>query len=227
MAKQKDKTKAKRKVKELTYSAIDETQVKAQRSKQVADPATLWRSRIVGHDRVDPASLLAHPDNWRVHLQIQQAALKGAIDEIGYLRSVTVNIKTGRIIDGHLRVSLALRDNQPLIDVEYVDLTEAEELKALATLDPIGALAATDEAKINDVYSQIKIESAALDQVVAGLSRNTALLSPSLDFAEGAQFTQGFIVKIDLPVGKENDKRFKDRLAQFCKREKLDYKIGR
>ena len=76
-----------------------------------------------------PASeFLANPLNWRIHPQFQQEAMTGALNEIGWIDEVTVNTRTGRIVDGHLRVTLALRagDNTP-VPYKEVDLSEEEE----------------------------------------------------------------------------------------------------
>lgn len=108
----------------------------------------IWKSRIVGHDRVDPASLVANPLNHRTHPQAQRDAMAASISEIGFVRSVTVNKRTGNLIDGHERVWQALHSEQPLIDVEYVDLSEDEERKALAVMDRIGEMAEVDEEQL-------------------------------------------------------------------------------
>ena len=55
----------------------------------------VWRSRIVGHDQVDPESLVANPHNFRKHPLEQRDALSAAISEVGFVRSVTVNKTTG------------------------------------------------------------------------------------------------------------------------------------
>jgi len=111
----------------------------------MTDLAVLWRNKIVRHSIEDPAALIKHPLNWRLHPDFQQEALAGAIDEIGFIQSVTVNQQTGRIVNGHLRVTLAIRDKQPGVPVEWVDLSEEEERKALYLMDPIAALALQNE----------------------------------------------------------------------------------
>jgi DNA modification methylase len=118
-----------------------------------------WKNRIVGHGKVSPDKLLAHPDNWRVHPKHQQDALKGVIEDIGFIRSVTVNRLTGRVVDGHLRVALALRDGIKQIPVEYVELTEAEEALALLTLDPIAAQAGADKKNMELLLNQVDTDS--------------------------------------------------------------------
>ena len=90
----------------------------------------IWASKIVGHDRVDPNSLVANPYNHRKHPQKQRDALAAAIREVGFIRSVTVNKRTGNVIDGHERLVQAIESGQPEIDVEYVDLSEEDKRKA-------------------------------------------------------------------------------------------------
>jgi len=127
------------------------------------------RNRIVGSgmERVD--QLLANPQNWRIHPDNQQQALAGAIDDIGFIRSVTVNKQTGTVVDGHLRVALALRSGVVELPVEYVDLTPDEEAKALLTLDPIAAMAAADRDKLDElllhVHSDDERVQAAIDEI--------------------------------------------------------------
>jgi ParB-like chromosome segregation protein Spo0J len=110
-----------------------------------------WRSRIVGHGEEAPDQLLANPLNFRVHPKPQQGALAGVLDEVGWVQDVIVNQQTGHVIDGHLRVSLAISRNEPSIPVVYVDLNEAEEKLILATIDPLSAMAATDAEKLDEL----------------------------------------------------------------------------
>src|SRR4051794_27570297 len=102
----------------------------------MADSAT-WTNRIVGHDDVPPDQLLANDRNWRRHPAVQQNALTGVLSDVGWVQSVISNTRTGKLIDGHLRVELALRNNEPTVPVTYVDLSPEDEALVLATLDPI------------------------------------------------------------------------------------------
>ena len=129
-----------------------------------------WQNKIVGHEDVPPDQLMAHPENWRAHPKYQQEALRGVINDIGYIKSVTVNKRTGRVVDGHLRVTLALRDSIPTIPVEYVELTEAEEAEALLTLDPIAALAGSDKENLEALLAQVETS----DKDVLQLLNDTA-----------------------------------------------------
>lgn len=104
-----------------------------------------WRNRIVGHGTEHPEDLRANPRNWRLHPENQRAALRAALSGIGWVQQVIVNRQTGLLIDGHARVEEALRAGEESVPVVYVDLTDDEERKALAMIDPIGSLAGTDE----------------------------------------------------------------------------------
>lgn len=98
-----------------------------------------WRNRIIESGAADPEELAKgmNPLNWRGHPEQQREALEEALDSLGFLQRVLVNKSSGRIIDGHLRVELAVLKQQPLIPVDYVELTDDEEALALATLDAI------------------------------------------------------------------------------------------
>ena len=99
-----------------------------------------WTNRIVGYADVEPSQLVPSDYNFRRHPKPQQDALTGLIGQIGYIDPVLVQAGTDRMIDGHLRVELAIRTNQPTVPVQYVDLTDAEADLALASFDPISAM---------------------------------------------------------------------------------------
>ena len=116
-------------------------------------PETKWKNRIIGYTTVDPKTLVPNPRNWRVHPKQQKDAMEGALDDIGWIADITVNKNTGRVIDGHLRLSLALENNEKVVPIKVVDLTETEEATALATLDPISAMAKTDKGKLSEILA--------------------------------------------------------------------------
>lgn len=126
-----------------------------------------WKNRIVAHGEEDPERLVANPRNWRIHPGRQQRILRGAIEDVGFIRSVTVNRRSGYVLDGHLRVVLALRDGVEKIPVEYVDLSEEEERLALATLDPVGAMAAADSARLDELLAEVASSDTELNDWLA------------------------------------------------------------
>lgn len=125
-----------------------------------------WVSRIVGEGAEAPDQLLANPRNWRRHPGAQQDALSGVLGELGWIQRVIVNRRTGYLVDGHARVTVAMRAGQTKIPVLYVDLTDAEEALALATLDPIGAMAQADDSTLVELLSQVSTDDAAVSAML-------------------------------------------------------------
>ena len=64
-----------------------------------------------------------------------------------------MNRTTGNVVDGHLRIELALARHEPTVPVTYLELTEAEERLVLATLDPIGAMADAEATALASLLS--------------------------------------------------------------------------
>ncbi|RMG90923.1 MAG: hypothetical protein D6706_18725 [Chloroflexi bacterium] len=143
-----------------------------------------WRNRIVGYDNVAPDQLLANPNNWRVHPRYQQEALQGALNEVGWVDDVIVNRVTGHVVDGHLRVALALRNDEPAVPVKYVELTEEEEKLVLATLDPITAMATTDTEKLDALLHEVSTGEQALQDALAQIAQQAGLYLDEMKSAE-------------------------------------------
>lgn len=141
----------------------------------MAPQAVEWRNRIVGVGEEDPEQLLANPRNFRMHPKSQQDALLGVLEEVGVVQDVLVNRVTGHLVDGHLRVTLALRTGQPAIPVKYIEVSEAEEALILATLDPIAAMAQADAQKLDELLREVSTESAAVQEMLAGLAESAGL----------------------------------------------------
>jgi hypothetical protein len=139
-----------------------------------------WRSRIVGHGEEPPDQLLAHPLNWRVHGKEQQRALAGALSEVGWVATVMVNKRTGHVVDGHLRVELAISKGEPSVPVTYVDLSEDEERMVLATLDPLAAMAGADQAKLEELLRDLVPTDDALVAMLAELADQNGILRTGL-----------------------------------------------
>ena len=119
-----------------------------------------FANRIVGSGEEPLDQIQFNPRNWRVHPLNQQNALKGVLEEVGWVQEVIVNKRTGNLIDGHLRCQLAAREGAKTIPVKYVDLSEDEEALVLSALDPIAAMAVTDKAKLDDLFASIETENA-------------------------------------------------------------------
>jgi hypothetical protein len=109
------------------------------------------RNRIRGHRRVRAGDLLPHELNYRLHPEAQREALSALYRTVGFARSLLAyELPDGRLklIDGHLR-----REMHPdqEVDVEVLDLNDAEARLLLLSLDPLAALAGRDE----DVHAEL------------------------------------------------------------------------
>ena len=138
---------------------------------------TEWRSRITGHGEEDPSQLLAHPNNPRVHPKYQQDVMGAVLDEIGWIDEIIVNPTTGHVINGHLRVALAISRGEKRVPVKYVDLSPEDEAKALAVFDPIGTLAVTDSVTLAALLESVDIDSESVQKMLDDLLENAPDLS--------------------------------------------------
>ncbi len=101
------------------------------------------RNRIKGHRRVRAGDLVPHEWNFRLHPEMQKAALEALYRDVGFARSLLAyELPDGRLklIDGHLR-----RDIDPDMEVEVavLDVTEDETRALLLSIDPLASLAGT------------------------------------------------------------------------------------
>jgi len=143
-----------------------------------------WDNRIIGYGEAAPDDLLANPNNWRVHPKHQQDALDGALTQIGWIAPVIVNHRTGYVVDGHLRVALAISNDEQVVPVAFVDLSDEEERLALATFDAVTSLAITDEQILSSLMEGITIDTPALEAAV------TEMLDPGGDPLQDTEHEQ-------------------------------------
>ena len=128
--------------------------------------STLIKNRIEGQEEVNPEELLAHPFNWRVHPKEQQKALQSSLDKIGWVKQVIVNKKTNHVVDGHLRVNIALRNGEEKIPVVYIDVSKEEEKIILASVDPLVSLGVADEDMLQDLIKDVELDNGYLNKII-------------------------------------------------------------
>ncbi len=145
-----------------------------------------YKNRIIGSGEESLDDILFNPRNWRIHPLSQQDALKGVLEEVGWVQQVIINKRTGNLIDGHLRCQLAAREGSKTIPVLYVDIDEAEEELVLATLDPIAGMAATDKAKLEQLFQDINSDNVNVQKLISEIAEKEGLLGelPTLDELE-------------------------------------------
>lgn len=97
-------------------------------------------------------------------------ALRGSMKELGWLKTILVNKRTGHVLDGHARVKEALRLGLPTIPATILDLSEDEERLALAVLDPITEMATQDQAILGDLLGQVSTDDAGLQALLDELA---------------------------------------------------------
>ena len=128
------------------------------------------RDRIQDFRRVPAHSLLPNPKNWRVHNNRQRNILKGILAEMGYADALLVReLPDGslQLLDGHLRAETTPNQKVPVL---VLDLNDAEADKLLATLDPLAALADTDQTMLDDLLAQIETENVAVQEFLRSLT---------------------------------------------------------
>ena len=126
-----------------------------------------WQNRIVGHEDVDPMTLRGHTKNIRTHASAQRRLLEAALDDLGHVGKIVVSQRTRRVLNGHLRVELAIGRDAETIPVTWIDVDEDEELVVLAFFDQIGEGAEIDPAKLKSTLSQVTTESDGLRTMLA------------------------------------------------------------
>lgn len=125
---------------------------------------TKYENRIIGSGVINPKDIKKNPQNWRKHPASQGKALDEVLGTVGWIQEVIINKTTGNLIDGHLRVETALKNKETEIPVKYVELTEDEERIALATFDPISAMAEQDADMLKQLLADIESEEVDMTQ---------------------------------------------------------------
>jgi len=129
------------------------------------------RNRIKELRQVRASELLPNPRNWRTHPVGQVDALKGVLAEIGYADAlIAYETDDGlMLIDGHLRAETTPDMEVPVL---VTDLDEQEASALLATLDPLSAMARSNQDALLSLISTLTLENnavnAMLEAVVEG-----------------------------------------------------------
>ena len=72
------------------------------------------------------------------------------------MAEVLVNQTTGNVVDGHLRIELALARGEPTVPVTFLELTDEEERLVLASLDPLSALATAEREQLASLLAGLE-----------------------------------------------------------------------
>jgi hypothetical protein len=129
------------------------------------------RNRIVRHVRMRAGELVPHELNPRVHSDAQRAALEAIYAEIGFARSLLAyELADGRLklIDGHLRAAI---DPDQDVDVEVLDVNDAEARALLLAIDPLAQIAGYDAEGLNELRQIVEKDSAAVKSLWEAIER--------------------------------------------------------
>jgi hypothetical protein len=126
---------------------------------------TAPRNRIKRHVTVRAGDLVPHELNPRVHPESQRAALLALYEEIGFARSLLAyELPDGRLklLDGHLRAEI---DPEQMVEVEVLDVSDAEARTLLLAIDPLAQLAQNDARALAELRRLVEPDSAAVRQL--------------------------------------------------------------
>lgn len=129
--------------------------------------------RISGYGVERPDDLLANPLNWRVHPDEQRDLLTAVMRNYGIVQNIIVNKRTGHVVDGHLRVKIAMQQGVQALPVTYIDVTPEVEKSILAAFDSVGAMAVCDDVMFRVLVDDIRTFDPPLADALDNLDMNT------------------------------------------------------
>ena len=144
------------------------------------------------------------------------------------MQSVIFNQQTGRLIDGHLRVKLAIRNGEPTVPATIVDLSESEEETILTVLDPLTVMAQTNHDALQALISKINTTNPALRDLIDRIQKKAKIIT-NPQHEEGVlaaasrvkpgelwQLGQHLLICADCTINTSWDSLLGDARAELC-----------
>jgi hypothetical protein len=176
------------------------------------------RNRIARHVRMRAGDLVPHELNPRVHTDLQRRALEKIYAEIGFARSLLAYpLADGRLklIDGHLRA--AMTPDQK-VDVEVLDVNDAEARALLLAIDPLAQLAGYEAETLETLRKTAEADSAAIRTLFELIEESSARTQREVDRVRANdQPPERFLVLIEC----KDEEQQRELLARF-RNEGLD-----
>jgi hypothetical protein len=179
------------------------------------------RNRIIGQAHVDPRELLAHPLNHKVHTADQAKLLESILAQVGWVRHITVNKPTGRIVNGHLRVQQAIAAGADTVPVQYIDVTPDDEARIIALLDELAAMAVTDRDKLTALLKRVASDNGPLRAFFARIRAEMRSALPAEDdpdkdraASEGVGYTILTVGDVRMPVTRTEYQAWRERMFE-------------
>ena len=138
----------------------------------VVSGQTMYRTRIKEFIRECPTDTLKeHPQNWRLHPEMQKTILDGMLSRIGKIDAIIAyeSEKYGGlvIIDGHLRHS-----SDATYPVMVLDVNDSEASEILMTYNPLADMAGTDQELYRNIVATIDAEELQANRELALIAKS-------------------------------------------------------
>lgn len=91
---------------------------------------------------IEAGTIKRNPDNWARHPNRQTEAMRATLEQNGWAGAVLYNEKTGKLIDGHLRLDVV--DPGTAVPVLIGSWTPAQERMLILSINPIAGMAGAD-----------------------------------------------------------------------------------
>lgn len=155
------------------------------------------RNRIVKHVRIRAGDLMPHELNPRRHSEAQRAALAKLYDEIGFARSLLAyEMPDGRLklIDGHLRATM---DPEQMVDVEVLDVSDAEARALLLAIDPLAQLAGYETDTLSKLRETVERDSEAIKSLWEAITEASNATKKRLGDEASRDLPDQFLILIE------------------------------
>ena len=171
-----------------------------------------WASRIVRSGKVDPKDIKLNPYNWRTHPEVQKDAMLAVLNEIGWVQDIIVNQTTGNLLDGHLRVELALERKERQVPVKFVAISRKEEKLFLSTYDPLSTLAGADSDVLERLLDQVKSDDEDIQKLLLKVANDGGV---ETFVPESDQNIEEWRERFDILVECDNESHQKEVLSML------------
>ncbi len=172
------------------------------------------RDRIKELRRVRAGDLIPSKDNWRRHGTKQKKVMAAVLKEIGYADALlSREDEDGRLIliDGHMRAEM---DPDVIVPVLVLDVDELEADKILATLDPISAMAQSDDQALQALMEKIgeNSDETSFQDLMSRIHNEET--STSSDSGQAPELKDRFAIMIECETEEDQLKMLKRFLKQ-------------
>lgn len=124
----------------------------------------------------DPASVTPNDANWKVHPDDQREAVGDLIDRHGWLKPFLFNTRSGKLVDGHARLQVAVEKGVKAVPLWLGEWDDAAEAEILALLDETARMAEAEPDKLQALLGRMRpTTTRALGEVMGRLKAETGL----------------------------------------------------